>query len=264
MMPATRAVDDALPVNVVPPSACGSAPPRPAARSWWCLVILLTLASVAITTPAPVAAADFDPSENPWGFGYDGGLTLRRKLGDKWEIGITGGPNDRLSSGTDNEDREELPAPNTRSRVRTFDSRRESGFVAPHFGRTVWQKGTFDLLCYLRGKFVWENSSYHSDTVNESSTSIDRVERSSRQGDGRNWYLSLGFRPGYRPVPWFSIEVDFGLAYAWTNDTYREERVYFDEEGNSTRTVTNGENDGQTFSLFGYSGTSSFKFIVWF
>jgi hypothetical protein len=65
-------------------------------------------------------------------------------------------------------------------------------------------------------------------------------------------------------VPWFSIEVAFGLTYAWTKNTFRYESASYDTNGNGSRRVTAGQTDGQSFTHFGYNGTSSFKFIVWF
>lgn len=265
MRPAPRTgADGLLPVHVLPVSANASAvsrtvPSRRAFSPCWRRVSLLWLLFLGL--PVFVAADDFDPKENPWGFGYDGGLTLRRKLGDKWEVGISGGPNDYLSSSSEERIRESDP-PSSNSTTQTDqDTRREGGFVAPHFGRTVWQRGDFDLLCSLSPRFEWANRSDGSSSQSATSAAHDW---SHRDQDDRNWSLSLEFRPGYRPVSWFSIEVAFGLRYAWTKSTLRDEIIYFRDDGATDRYVTNRESHGQSFSLVGYSGISSLQFIVWF
>jgi hypothetical protein len=191
IMTVPRAVHDGvfLWVGPVSPQAL-----RPVSFACLRLVIILTLVSVAM--PAPVAAADFDPTENPWGFGYDGGLTLRRKLGDKWEVGISGGPNDYLSSRTDEENRESFPSSSTSSAQYDSDGRQEGGFVASHFGRSVWQHGAFDMICYLQGKFLWSNRR-DTDERSQDEPNGTSGNWSSRDDDLRNWSLAVVWLPDF-------------------------------------------------------------------
>jgi hypothetical protein len=228
-------------------------------RFVWPRLSMMLVTFVAV--PAVVVAGEFDASENPWGFGYDGGLTLRRKLGAKWEIGISGGPNDYLSSRSETVFRESDPPSSITSDRNDRDNRRESGFVAPHVGRTVWQRGPFDLVCYLRGTFDWSNTSSYSEGRDNETNDLSIGTTDVKD---RDWILLLGFRPGYRPVSWFSVEVSFGLRYTWTKRTYREEDISYKGTGNSTRYLWEYEEHGQTFNLFGYNGISSLQFIVWF
>jgi len=238
-----------------------SAPGRGARLRWLRAVVLLWLGTLAL----PADAGDFDPSEHPWGFGYEGGLTLRRKLGGKWELGISGGPNDWLSNSSEEENYSYSRPPGTEGSRRTDDdSRREGGFVAVHAGRTLWQKGSFDLVCYLRGRHTWSNWSDYQESIREGyiygyPRSWTRTER-----DEREWAVSLGFRPAFRPVPWFSIEVRFGLVYSWTSGNRRRESIRYDEDGYRDESITTRQFDGQSFRVFGYSGVSSLIFIVWF
>ena len=218
---------------------------------WLRAIVLLWLVSLAL----PVDAGDFDPAEDPWGFGYDGGLTLRRKLGGKWEVGVSGGPNDWLGTRVEDDfDRNYEPPGSEQTRHYDSETRREGGFVAVHVGRSVWQRGSFDMICYLRASHNWSNRSEYYETTREGSSYGNPRSWTRSDEDERDYGLSLGFRPAYRPVPWFSIEVGFGLAYYWTSDYDRSEQVRYDEDGYREESVWIDQDDGQSFRVFGYSG----------
>jgi hypothetical protein len=224
-------------------------------------MVLLWLGTLAL----PADAGDFDPSEHPWGFGYDGGLTLRRKLGGKWELGISGGPSDWLDKSIEEDHNSNNRPPGTEGSRRTdYNRRREGGFVAVHAGRTLWQKGSFDLVCYLRGRHRWSNWSEYRESTSEGDIYGYPQSWTRTEGESRDWAVSLGFRPAFRPVPWFSIEVGFGLAYNWTSDYDRREQVRYDEDGYRDEQVRTDQDDGQSFKVFGYSGLYDLIFIVWF
>jgi hypothetical protein len=197
-----------------------------------------------------------------WGFGWDNGLTLRRNF-DRWQVGVSGGPNDFLRDQFRHEFDTDLPDSLQGVLTDSDHTRRESGFVRLHLARDVHRQEKFLFQGVLSGSYSWtdykeEYQDYYYGQEGGEAILAHRIEESFTQ----NWSLLVGLRLTWFPVPYLSLEHEFGLVYLWEN--IETESTRFDERDHRlSRDVL--ETRRQYFEDFGPSSlTSNIQIVFWF
>lgn len=205
-------------------------------------------------------AVETGPVERKWGLGWDHGLTARLWLGGVWELGLSAGPSDYLTTSEEHYyDTGQPPEWNEREEHKDRDDKRESGYVRLQAGRLVSRRGPLALVCFSGLQYEWSDTRYSYEIVSTSYPEDSRIN--VRDIDRSIWSLSLGLRPSFIVLDFLTIETAFGLIYSWS-DTEDIDRTTYPETGRTRVDVSGG--DQSSFSYSGWSGMGSLQFIVWF
>lgn len=219
---------------------------------------LTAVCALLVLATAGAAAAQDDPSARTWAFGWDDGLTLRHRLG-AWQVGVSAGPDDRLRDSYGHSFDPDLPDSLQGSLSQEETVRDESGFVRLSVARDVAVHRTLGLAALASAGYAWGNQSRDSrDYVRR-----DAGWRENRWLDEWDRYnVSLGARLAWRPVPFLTLETEFGLNYQWRDF----ETEYWQRGPGDTawsRTITTGRD--QSFTDFGpYDLTYDVQILLWF
>jgi hypothetical protein len=216
------------------------------ARTWILagLVLLLTVGGVQ-------AGEEAERARN-WGLGWENGLTLRRQLGE-WQVGVTAGPNDSLSDHDVTLFENDLPDSLQGIVSSSRSSRTESGYVRLHLARRLASQRTLVLSGVLGGGYSWsdEGSGRSQFYFGDMDWSENRVDLFSE-----TWQLRLGTRVAWYPVPFVSLEAEFGLIYQWnTNESDRwyrnsgEQEWSLEHEANRSHSFRTYDNTDLTYNL---------------
>jgi len=201
-----------------------------------------------------------EPELRRWGMGWSGGLDLRHRLTADWELNLSAGPNDSRSKIVqrtwDSSDPEELQGFEDTPR----DDKTESGWVFLSAGRRLLQDGPVSLTAVPGLKFRWINDQDRDHSIYEPGTSESTRDR---RIETTEWTLSLSLRPSVALTERLWLETSIGLAYIWSDRTDRvtETRLNEDEVRIETREIVT---DSGSFRDFGWMGTSSIAFMIWF
>lgn len=214
------------------------------------VVLLLSAASAAAGTGGGERARN-------WALGWEDGVTLRRALGP-WDLGLSAGPDDWLWEQETYVWRADWPDSVQGTLDDEHKDHRESGYVRLGVARelTAWQ--TLSMQATLSGQYTWVNSEYKSVYYDWSS---DNHETRTRDFHSDAYVVALGARIAWRPVPFISIQTRLGLAYrSLTGNRIAES--YDDLAG--LRERTESPEQEASFYDYGYGGTGSLEFFVWF
>ena len=196
--------------------------------------------------------------ERNWGFGWDDGLVLRRNF-DLWQVGVSAGPNDRLTDSYTHRSGTALPDSLQGFLAEEIHYRTESGFVALHVARELTEYRNLKLLGLVTGRYTWIDDK-------------DEVRRYEAWNGGFYVYsterftelyrLMLGIRLAWFPVDFISLETEFGLMYTWSD----QETKYLNySEHDEEWTSEFSESSSQAFDDFGpYDLTTDIQLILWF
>ncbi len=222
----------------------------------------LIIVVYVLLTSSPCAA---EPFEKTWGVGYDkhysymGGLTVRRWLGQSWELGLSAAPEDSRSETrtlywgdgiSQDEAIEDIPE----------DDTKESGWVRMLLGRSLLRHDDLDMMLDLGLKYWWSDAQryYLNYYEHDEMTRIDINEEFEDR-----WTLSLELRPSYEIAARMTLETRFGLKYESRHKRVdglerRIDAMGVEEERHLSTT------EKQSFNSYGWSGLSSLSFIFWF
>ncbi len=215
------------------------------------MMILLLLA-------APAWSQEPDLTSRPWGFGWDGSPTLRRQLG-RWQLAVTAGPDDNLSDSETLSFGPDLPDSVQGLLTDGDHSKRESGHVRLDVLREVARQDNLVFFGLFGSSYQWSDYESGSDYYYYR----DEGYRLSREsGFWDRWSLLLGGRLAWYPVPFVSLETDFGVVLSWYNrDSVRQSKDPDETEWN----VDHRHNHEQDFDSFGfYDLTTGMNLVVWF
>lgn len=219
---------------------------------------VIILGWVLLTIGFGSAARAQEPVDRHWGIGWDDGLTVRYWLAEKWELALAAGPDDYLVKDEVRSWNLEDPPPLQGQLEVPRDTRDEHGWVRFQVGRLITRQRTLALVGYTGVVYEWID---HQDR---------RLELDSLAGDydtfeitrfTHHWVLALGLRPSWQPTDFLTIEMSFGLNFAWESWDQTTTRTWAGIEGQS-REITSGH--GRSFQDFGWEGLSSLQFIFWF
>ena len=177
---------------------------------------------LTITIMPAISLAEYEPAGHRWTIGYEGGITLRRFLGSKWEIYMGGGPDDFKSNRDDVSYRYPHEDGPTDSEKNYNSHKSESGFVNIGLGRKLVQENRFWLTAFINLSYNWDN---YQDTNERDYDNSDRFRQTESVGHRMYTALSLGLRPSYDITSRIVLMADFKIYYqnlTWTED-YRED-----------------------------------------
>ncbi len=225
------------------------------------VVVAVMFVASGLLAGKPVAAADISApnyADRTWGFGWDNGLTLRRWLGQHWELALAAGPDDFLAKAEKQAWLQSDPLLQHGALQVPTDVRQEQGWVRTQAGYLISRRQSLSLVAYAGLEYNWtdyqERSLVLDPLVGEYDTwELDRFTE--------RWVLSLGLRPSWRPYDFLTIEWALGLAYSWDDWDQTTIRTYAGVSG-ADRTITDG--DSSWFQDFGWEGATSLQFFFWF
>lgn len=219
---------------------------------------LTAACALLVLAAAGGAAAADDAATRTWAFGWDDGLTLRHRLGS-WQVGISAGPDDRLSDAYRQSFDPDLPDSLQGALTQDGTDRDESGFVRLSVARDLAAHRTLGLAALAAASYAWSNES--RDDRNYDPWEADwRETRWLNEWD--RFDVRLGARLAWRPVPFLTLETEFGLAYQW-RDYETEQWQRWPGDPAWTRNVTTGRD--QSFTDFGpYDLTYDVQILLWF
>lgn len=215
---------------------------------------LLLVMMVLLTMPALAEPR----SAQTWGIGWDDGLTVRRWLGDSWELSVAAGPNDylvKIESQTWN-----LRDPSQQHGTLEVpeDHRQEEGWVRAQVGHLVTRRGDFALVGYSGLVYSWNDYQERALVLNHLVGDYDTWELDRFT---ERWVLTLGIRPSWRPVDFMTVELAVGLNFVWESWEQTTEQSYAGV-GGSDQSADSGHS--RSFEDFGWEGASSLQFFFWF
>jgi hypothetical protein len=219
---------------------------------------------VALGLPgAPAVAGEPAPR---WGFGWDpgdrynGGLTLRHRFGQAWEIGLAAGPDDYKEDedilGWDSDD----PPASVDARA-VDDYRRESGWVRATAARCFWRDGPFAAAALAGLTYNWSNVQRIQCYPRNTETADADVYNWRQNSRSDLWRFTLGLRPSWAPTARLTVEFEAGLAFeTWTGKTRSDTWYDYDPR------IIRDSQDRLGHAFFSYGGCewSRLKFIFWF
>ncbi len=155
------------------------------------------------------AMAEFVPSDHRWTVGYEDGITLRRFLGENWEVFLGVGIYD---SGSENRSETIQVLPEG---VSEFDSEgtgktdNESNFVILGVGRSILRHNRFWLTGIFKVKLQRGWYKYTKDENYISGSSNSYYDTSSTETIS----TFLGLRPAYDLTSRITLVLEFGLNF---------------------------------------------------
>ncbi|MFH1841683.1 MAG: hypothetical protein ABIF77_00610 [bacterium] len=225
-----------------------------AGRIVFTLAVVLVCGSLSL--PASSHAGD---SEKNWGIGWAQGITLRKCFGSTWELGISGAPQDYLSNEDEYESPPDLPAEGPGYLAAQSTTRRESGWARFTVARHLLQRDRLSLAVYSGLKYNWRDGQTTQSYYQEFVSAYTR-EVTDEWTD--EWRLILAARPSYAIRDNVTIEIEFGLSYAWQD----EEVVIMNQPADSAgETIRRRFSESSSFSTYrGWEGLNSLNIIIWF
>jgi len=216
------------------------------------LFFLLLLSGSALAGEQP------EPAAQTWGVGWDDGLTVRRWLGDRWELALSAGPDDYLVKAETQAWMQSDPALQRGVLQVPEDHRQEQGWVRAQVGHLLTRRGRLALVAYSGLTYNWidyqERSLVLDPLVGDYDTwELDRFTE--------RWVLTLGLRPSWRPADFVTIELAVGLNFIWESWDQTTERTL---AGVETGDYTVDSGHSRSFEDFGWQGASSLQFFFWF
>ncbi len=220
------------------------------------LLLGMLLLALALSAGRPAAAAE-RPAQG-WGLGWDDGLTVRHWLDDRWELALSGGPDDYLVK---IESRSWLLSspPQQRGVLQVpEDHRQEQGWLRGQVGYLLTRRGDLALVGYSGLVYNWldyqERALVLDPLVGDYDTwELDRFTE--------RWVLTLGVRPSWRPADFLTVEMAIGLNFIWESWEQVTDRTYAGVPGGD-HAVDSGHS--RSFEDFGWEGAASLQFFFWF
>ncbi len=217
---------------------------------------------IVLTTLVPdMAHAEFEVPEHRWTLGYESGITLRRFLGENWEIYLGGGPDDSKSESDEFSTQNQGNEPPVPHSHRVEDNKTESGYIHIGVGRQVLREDRFWLTAFLGLHYRWENFQYKSQRT---TFSTDRIQLQETIGHRMATTVSLGLRPAYDISSRVFLLVRFGIHFRSSTET----KDTVSENFNGSQWTTESRRyspKGDSVGLFGYSRLySSIGFVFRF
>jgi len=213
-----------------------------------------------VCMPAPPARGEeeFVPR---WGIGWYEGICLRKLLGGGWEVGLAGGPNDRLFRSERQEWDTEYEPENQGVLQAPNDDRRESGWVRLDVGRSIWSVKRLTLCLFTAVNYTWEVEQDNSRTFSQHS---ERWQDRVQEEKGRTWRLWLGLRPSILLHERVTAGFHFGLEYSWDREWSHRRSSYSGGEEEPRESGEDSSYQSDSFDLFGgWYGFGSLHFIFW-
>ena len=231
---------------------------------WAILVGVLLLAGAAADDARGGAAAREDGPAFRWAVGYADGVVLRRDLGGGWTLDLSGGPNDdrresdrqRWITGGDGTTWGPYPEDNLRTR--------EAGWVRLGAGRRLTgdRRTGLDLVAAVR--YRWSRGKQERTWVSTSDEAIENLYAHQRR-DVDEWRITVGLRQSFRLTERLSCETGLGITFSDRQEDIVEVRENRDADGVlQDRHETRTDLHTRDFFDFGWSGTASLAFLVWF
>lgn len=204
------------------------------------------------------ALAEFEIPEHRWTIGYEyGGVGLRRFLGDRWEVALGGGPNDRRSDyysenfeQTENDSVPEYTDGNDINKV-------ESGFIWTSAGYRVLREDRFWLTATATFRYSWRNFQ----TAYFDVYGVDDFSRREEVGHEMVSRLELGLRPAYDITSRVVLMLNFGIYFESSTRTVDNfsHRVYSPGDWRVSQSRDSGGTD--RVGVFGASTINSISLI---
>lgn len=217
----------------------------------WCMLCVL------VGVGGTARAEGRDPGR-AWGLGWDDGVTVRRFVGP-WELGLSAGPYDHRGDDATVTTSPDLPDSLNGTVVGSSADRRESGFVRLQVARPVAAYRSLSLSAVAGATYTW---------TDESSTDLRFYtwdgdwRRERRDVFSDSWRVTAGARLSWFPVPFLSLETEFGLAMRWVDATTSR---YTLGPGETEPELSEATASDHYFDDFGpYSLTSDVQIVVWF
>lgn len=219
---------------------------------------LTAICALLVLAIAGAVAAQDQPATRTWAFGWDDGLTLRHRLGP-WQVGLSAGPNDHLSDSYRQSFDPDLADSLQGTLTQEGTDRDESGFVRLSVTRDVAAHRSLGLAALASAGYAWSNQS--RDDRNYDLWDADWRE-GRRLDEWDRYDVHLGARLSWQPVPFLTLETEFGLAYQW-RDFETEQWQRWPGDAVWSRTITTGRD--QSFTDFGpYDLTYDVQILLWF
>jgi len=218
----------------------------------WHLVLLLGVCCLPTW-----AFAEFEPSDHRWTIGYENGITVRRFLGENWEIFFGGGPDDYKSENSNAVFRDTDEGTLYSYSDDVGESKREEGFAHLGIGRTLLRDGRFWLVGIFDVKYNWENFQSGSESENFVS---ENYSLSGKTGHRMITTSYLGLRPSLDITRRITLMVGLGIKY--THFTETSDRWSVDEDSN--RRNNRDTRSSNNLDVFGYGGIESVSFAFRF
>lgn len=222
-------------------------------------LILIALA-LALSLPA-MAYAEFVPSDHRWTIGYEEGITVRRFLGESWEVYLGGGPRYYTSAS----ETQYLDDPSNENSFSDSISQSayqdKGGKIFFGVGRSLLREDRFWLAGLINLRHYWSNSS-----------SSDNVEYTNEPGEaekgnvGHSWSTTVhfGLRPALDITRRITIMVEMGISfshYSSTKDYWSENPDHINWWDNDSQ---RNANSNTSVDLYGYSGINSIRMMFRF
>lgn len=217
----------------------------------WCIL-------VAAVCAAGTARAEGQDRGRAWGLGWDNGLTVRRLVGP-WELGVSAGPNDARGDDYTYTSSPDLPDSVSGGLTDSTVDRRESGFVRLYAAHPLAAYRTLQLSAVGGAGYSWSDMS----TTDRHYYAWDNGWRTERRDIFTDtWQVTAGFRVAWFPVPFLSLETEFGLSLRWVD---RTTKVYDLNADDLVPTQSHATSSDNYFEDYGpYSLTSDIQLVVWF
>ncbi len=219
------------------------------------MLLFVAVLGQIVTGGEPAAAQT--AVDRGWGVGWDDGLTVRRWLGGRWELALSAGPDDYLVKDEVRSWNIDDPGSLQGMLEVPLDHREEHGWVRFQAGRLIAGKRDLSLVGYAGVVYEWVDHQERSLQLDQMIGEYDTFEL-DRFTD--TWVLAMGLRPSWQPAGYLTIEMSFGLNFAWSSWDQTSLRTYAGIEGTDRETRSG---HGRTFQDFGWQGMGSLQFIFW-
>jgi len=228
--------------------------------------VVLAVMVVGLLVPVALPAVGADDlqgdgqdKERNWALGWERALVARRQLG-LWHVGLSAGPNDRLSDSSSHVWNVDEPDSLQGRPGSTTSSKRESGFVALELGRRVAVYRDFALAATAGLRYRWEDSRTE-DSFNYASGEDQPYHQIVSDRFTSSWGTSLALRVSWRPVPFVGLEVHYGLIYEWHD---AEQTRWSRDTGETDWHRHESTEHAKTFDDFGFYDLTQLAVLVWF
>lgn len=200
------------------------------------------------------ASAEFAPSDHRWTVGYEDGVTLRRFLGESWEVFLGVGIYDY---GSDRRSDAVQVSPEGVSEFYSEGTRKtehESNFAILGVGRSILRHNRFWLTGIFKVKFHKEWYKYANDE-NYASGSINSYYDINHTSTISTF---LGLRPAYDLTSRITLVLEFGLNYEhYSSDG--EDWDYYSQER-----LSQSDGSGDRVELVHSTSINSIRFLFRF
>lgn len=218
----------------------------------------LSILFLLILTPG-LAIAEYEPPEHRWTIGYEDGITLRRFLGENWEVYLGGGPNDQIYEYESTIF--QYPDDDIPTHYSDYEdiNKSESGFVHLGVGRRLLSEKRFWLTAFINVNYNWNNyqTKYKRDYIESG-----EYRMQERVGHAMSTTVSLGLRPAFDITSRITLVVDFGIYFRHSTETWDETSQYYNNNWSMETERVTKTND--TVRMFGYRDIESIGLLFRF